>query len=74
MAGQYHRHDHFSLQLTFVLRSLIEHYPHFNARLRESVRALIGEEVEKTIELGMAKDGSGVGGEFTLVRNRSNIV
>ncbi|TCD70456.1 glucokinase [Steccherinum ochraceum] len=41
--------------------SLIEHYPNFNARLRESVRALIGEEVEKRIELGMAKDGSGVG-------------
>ncbi|KAH8105509.1 hexokinase [Cristinia sonorae] len=41
--------------------SLIEHYPNFNARLRESVRTLIGEEVEKKIELGMAKDGSGVG-------------
>jgi len=41
--------------------SLIEHYPNFNARLRQSVRTLIGEEVEKRIELGMAKDGSGVG-------------
>ncbi|THH33815.1 hypothetical protein EUX98_g481 [Antrodiella citrinella] len=41
--------------------SLIEHYPNFNARLRQSVRTLIGEEIEKRIELGMAKDGSGVG-------------
>ena len=42
--------------------SLIEHYPKFNARLRASLRALVGEEVETRVDIGMAKDGSGVGG------------
>ncbi|KAK7696561.1 hypothetical protein QCA50_001219 [Cerrena zonata] len=41
--------------------SLIEHYPNFNAQLRACVRGLVGEEVEKRIDLGLAKDGSGVG-------------
>ncbi|GJE84777.1 hexokinase [Phanerochaete sordida] len=41
--------------------SLIEHYPNFNAHLRESLRALVGEEVESRVDIGMAKDGSGVG-------------
>jgi hypothetical protein len=42
---------------------LIEHYPGFERTLRESLRALVGEEVEKRVEIGMAKDGSGVGGK-----------
>jgi len=41
--------------------SLIEHYPNFNVRLRETLRTLVGEEVEKQVDIGMAKDGSGVG-------------
>ncbi|KAI0721984.1 hexokinase-domain-containing protein [Cerioporus squamosus] len=41
--------------------SLIQHYPNFNARLRDSLRELVGEEVEKKVEIGLAKDGSGVG-------------
>jgi len=41
--------------------SLIEFYPHFEATLRESLRTLVGEEVEKRVDIGMAKDGSGVG-------------
>ncbi|KAH9950056.1 hexokinase [Amylocystis lapponica] len=41
--------------------SLIQHYPNFNARLRDSLRALVGEEVERRVAIGMAKDGSGVG-------------
>ena len=47
--------------------SLIEHYPNFNARLRACVRDLVGEEVEKRIDLGLAKDGSGVGGMYSLI-------
>ena len=47
--------------------SLIEHYPNFNARLRACVRDLVGEEVEKRIDLGLAKDGSGVGGMCSLI-------
>ncbi|THH01755.1 hypothetical protein EW026_g995 [Hermanssonia centrifuga] len=41
--------------------SLIEHYPNFNANLRTSLRRLVGEEVESRVDIGMAKDGSGVG-------------
>ncbi|RDX53014.1 hexokinase [Lentinus brumalis] len=41
--------------------SLIQHYPNFNARLRDSLRELVGEEVEAKVEIGLAKDGSGVG-------------
>ncbi|KAI0775461.1 hexokinase [Irpex lacteus] len=41
--------------------SLIQHYPNFNTRLRASLRKLVGEEVESRVDIGMAKDGSGVG-------------
>ena len=30
--------------------------------MREALRILLGEEVEKRVEMGLAKDGSGVGG------------
>lgn len=41
--------------------SLIQFYPNFETHLRESLRVLVGPEVEKATEIGMAKDGSGVG-------------
>jgi len=41
--------------------SLIEHYPNFKKILRESLRMLVGEQVESRIDIGLAKDGSGVG-------------
>ncbi|TBU50506.1 hexokinase-domain-containing protein [Dichomitus squalens] len=41
--------------------SLIQFYPNFQARLRDSLRDLVGEEVEKKVDIGLAKDGSGVG-------------
>ncbi|KAI0676754.1 hexokinase [Trametes maxima] len=41
--------------------SLIQHYPNFNARLRDSLRELVGDEVEAKVDIGLAKDGSGVG-------------
>ncbi|KAF7353104.1 Phosphotransferase [Mycena venus] len=41
--------------------SLIEFYPHFEETLRESLRILVGADVEKRVDIGMAKDGSGVG-------------
>ncbi|KAH9482884.1 Glucokinase [Psilocybe cubensis] len=41
--------------------SLIEHYPNFGKILRESLVLLVGEEVEQRVEIGLAKDGSGVG-------------
>lgn len=44
--------------------SLVENYPGFEAILRESLRHLVGKDVEGRVEIGMAKDGSGVGGEI----------
>jgi hexokinase len=41
--------------------SLIEFYPNYEASMRKSLRLLVGEEVERRVEIGMAKDGSGVG-------------
>lgn len=49
--------------LTSNLSSLIEHYPNFERTTRESLQALVGPDVEKRVVIGMAKDGSGVGGE-----------
>jgi hexokinase len=42
--------------------SLVEFYPRFEERIRDALRELMGEEVEKRCEIGLAKDGSGVGG------------
>lgn len=42
--------------------SLIQFYPNYERSMRESLRMLIGEETERRIDIGMAKDGSGVGG------------
>jgi len=41
--------------------SLVEKYPNFQRILRESLQLLVGEEVEQRVEIGLAKDGSGVG-------------
>lgn len=44
--------------------SLVEFYPLYEAHMRKSLRAIVGEKVEKLINIGMAKDGSGVGGSY----------
>ncbi|KAF9268275.1 hexokinase [Marasmius fiardii PR-910] len=41
--------------------SLISFYPNFEGTMRESIRYLVGPEVEKHVDIGLAKDGSGVG-------------
>lgn len=51
------------LSLISLGRSLIQHYPFFGEKLRASLRVLVGEDVESRVDIGMAKDGSGVGGE-----------
>lgn len=51
-----------------LMCSLIQFYPNFEVKLRESLCALVGEDVEKRVEIGLAKDGSGVGGK----RHRHN--
>ena len=45
-------------------QSLVEKYPNFQRILRESLQLLVGEEVEQRVEIGLAKDGSGVGGKI----------
>lgn len=49
-----------------LLCSLIQFYPNFETHLRESLRAIVGNEAERKVEIGMAKDGSGVGGKHLL--------
>ena len=41
---------------------MIQFYPNFEHVLRESLRSVVGKEAEEKVEIGMAKDGSGVGG------------
>ncbi|TFK29323.1 hexokinase [Coprinopsis marcescibilis] len=41
--------------------SLVEHYPNFQQRMRESIATIIGSDTEKRVNIGLAKDGSGVG-------------
>lgn len=43
--------------------SLVEFYPRFESIMRETLRALVGSEVESRVDLGLAKDGSGAGGK-----------
>lgn len=45
--------------------SLVEHYPGYQDKMRHSLRLVVGEEIEKKVDIGLAKDGSGVGGELT---------
>jgi len=45
-----------------VLDSLYQHYPGFEDRMREALQLLLGEEFEKLVLMGLAKDGSEVGG------------
>lgn len=41
--------------------SLVEHYPGYQDKMRHSLRLVVGEEIEKKVDIGLAKDGSGVG-------------
>jgi len=49
--------------------SLVEFYPRFEERVRFALQELLGAEDEKRVQLGLAKDGSGVGGMFATMRN-----
>ena len=48
---------------------MYQHYPGFEELMREALRILLGEEVEKQVEMGLAKDGSGVGGKSSWPLN-----
>ncbi|KAJ9119589.1 hypothetical protein QFC22_003298 [Naganishia vaughanmartiniae] len=41
--------------------SVAEFLPHFEERMRAALRLILGDEGEKRIKMGLAKDGSGVG-------------
>lgn len=53
-----------SVALTSVVLSMVQFYPGFEDRLRAALRDLVGDENERKVTIGMAKDGSGVGGAF----------
>jgi Hexokinase len=57
--------------VTYARDSLYQHYPGFEEMIREALRGLLVEDIEKQIEMGLAKDGSGVGGTrgLPLFRN-----
>lgn len=49
--------------------SLFEFYPGFESRVRNALREMLGAKVERSIGIGLAKDGSGIGGQLlTLAR------
>ncbi|KAH8986337.1 hypothetical protein EDB92DRAFT_1879806 [Lactarius akahatsu] len=52
--------------------SLYQHYPGFEERMREALRILLGPEVEKRVEIGLAKDGSGVGAALGALQATKN--
>jgi len=48
--------------------SLVEFYPGFEVRVRQALRDMLGEACEKTVDIGLAKDGSGVGAALTALQ------
>jgi len=48
--------------------SLVEFYPGFEVRLRHALADMVGEECEKYVEIGLAKDGSGIGAALTALQ------
>ena len=49
--------------------SLVEYYPNFQGHIRETLRDIsgIGEAGEKKVQIGIAKDGSGVGAALSAL-------
>ena len=45
---------------------MAEHYPHFQERVRVALKVVLGDEVEGRIKIGLAQDGSGVGGKHSI--------
>jgi hexokinase len=44
-----------------------EFLPHFVDRVHEALATVLGEEEDKKITIGLAKDGSGVGAALTAL-------
>jgi hexokinase len=54
--------------------SVAEFLPFFEERVRAALRDTIGQDAEQRVTFGLAKDGSGVGGEPSTRKNRSLIL
>jgi len=52
--------------------SLYQHYPGFERLMLDALRVLLGEEFEKQVEMGLAKDGSGVGAALCALQATKN--
>ena len=48
--------------------SLCEFYPGFEFRIRQALRVLVGEDLEKHVMIGLAKDGSGIGAALSALQ------
>ncbi len=59
--------------ILIFFNSLAEHYPNFQSRLKTALRAIVGQKAEKRVNLGIAKDGSGVGGELLAVDKETQL-
>lgn len=59
------RKSSLNLKVCVVLMDhrVAEFLPGFQDRVREALKVLLGEEGEKRVRMGLAKDGSGVGGQ-----------
>jgi hexokinase len=49
--------------LEVLICSVAEFLPGFEGRVRDALKVLLGEDGAKRVRIGLAKDGSGVGGE-----------
>lgn len=58
--------------MLIIGHSVAEFLPDFQGRVREALNALLGDAGEKRIKMGLAKDGSGVGGMSCCFHIRHN--
>lgn len=55
---------HIPYRLTPLFASVFEFLPFFEERMRAALRLILGDDGEKRIRMGLARDGSGVGGRW----------
>lgn len=53
--------------------SLVEFYPHFISKCRESIIRLLGQEANDKIVVGLAKDGSGLGAALCALQAKKQV-
>lgn len=53
--------------------SLVEFYPHFISKCRESIVRLLGQEANRKIVIGLAKDGSGLGAALCALQAKKQV-